>query len=129
MSALRELSPPKRPVLLVDDNVDIRGALGALLESSGFTVAHASNGIDAVKKLERGLRPCLILLDVAMPDMDGFEFCDWKKRAAYADVPVIAFSGVFDIERIEELLGVPAFKKPMDLDEVLRLVRTHCARD
>ena len=61
-------------VLLVEDDLDIRQSMRFLLELDGFKVVTAANGAQALSQLRRGLRPCVILLDLMMPIMDGFEF-------------------------------------------------------
>lgn len=115
------------PVLVVEDDADLRQALASVLEADGHAVVQAPDGREAAHLLEEGLKPCLIVLDIAMPEMDGHEFREWqladRERAA---VPAIAYSGVADPERASELLGIPVFRKPAQLDEVVRMVRWGC---
>lgn len=77
-------SPPGRPrtVLLVDDDLSSRAAMAKLLELDGITVTTAKNGPDALEILGRG-RPELVLLDLGLPGMDGFEVC--RRMRALAD--------------------------------------------
>lgn len=115
------------PVLVVEDDPDLRQALASVLEAEGHAVVQAPDGREAAHLLEGGLRPCLIVLDIAMPEMDGHEFREWqlgdRERAA---VPAIAYSAVADPQRASELLGIPVFRKPTQLDELVRMVRRGC---
>ena len=63
-------------VMVVDDDVDVRVGIAALLQNSGYKVLTASNGAEALEMLRRGLRPSLILVDLSMPVMDGESFCN-----------------------------------------------------
>ena len=65
---------PKTPILLVDDNEDIREGLRTILEAEGFTIEVVRDGRDALNKLLGGLRPCMILFDLMSPTMNGVEF-------------------------------------------------------
>ncbi len=115
-------------LLLVDDDPDIRDSLGALLECEGFSVAEAENGADALAKLRAGLRPCVIVLDLMMPVMDGLEF---RRRQtadpALADIPVIVNSGVGDLIAQAKDMGVVAcLRKPIAIDRLVGLVTANC---
>ncbi|HZR82650.1 MAG TPA: response regulator [Candidatus Binatia bacterium] len=120
---------PRDPVLVVEDTDDSRDLLGAILELTGYRVEYATDGRDALDKLEAGLHPSLVLLDVAMPRMDGIEL---RSRLAedprFAGIPVVVFSGVYDIANLRRSLAVPAFRKPVDVDQVLEMVARYCAR-
>ena len=88
------MTPPRPVILVVDDDHDIRQSLASVLEEEGFSVALAENGAVAWQILRQGLLPVrLVLLDLMMPVMDGFEFCKlWKGADGQADVPVVIFS-------------------------------------
>src|SRR5688572_2437788 len=62
-------------LLIVDDDESIRGFLCELLSTEGYSVKAARNGHEALTFLQGGFRPCLILLDLNMPVMDGRQFC------------------------------------------------------
>jgi CheY-like chemotaxis protein len=126
-------SDPKRaaavpPVLLVEDDPDIRQAMKFLLELDGLRVATAANGAQALSKLRGGLRPCLILLDLMMPVMDGFEFRKQQMQdAALSAIPVVVYSGHYNPQASAARLGASAYlQKPLDVDALLRLVEEHC---
>jgi CheY-like chemotaxis protein len=83
-------------ILLVDDDADLRESLAEALEDAGYTVDRAGNGQEALQTLRAHAgpdRPVAVLLDLLMPVMNGWQFCQLKGRdPAVADVPVIAMS-------------------------------------
>lgn len=82
-----------RLVYVIDDDEDIRATTADLLDGAGFAVCLASNGQEAVAALLGGLQPDLILLDLNMPVMSGWEFWGWLQGSAtLARVPVIVWS-------------------------------------
>jgi CheY-like chemotaxis protein len=114
---------PDAPVLVVEDAADSRDLLGTILELTGYRVAYAIDGRDALDQLERGLRPALVLLDVAMPRMDGIELRSLLAAdPRFAAIPIVVFSGVYDVGALCRALDVPAFRKPVDVDRVLEIV-------
>ena len=77
-------------VLIVDDDRDIREALGEILADDGFAVEAAWNGETALDRLEAGFRPDVIILDLMMPVMDGLTFRELqRKHPALANIPVV----------------------------------------
>ena len=114
-------------VLIVEDDADLREMMAQLLSLEGFRAETAPNGRDALQYLERGGRPDVILLDLMMPVMDGWEF---RRRQVedptIATVPVVVLSAV-DPSRAGDLGGTPFLKKPLDFDRLLELVRRFCA--
>jgi CheY-like chemotaxis protein len=115
------------PVLIVEDDADLREMMAQLLSLEGYRAETAPNGRDALRYLECGDRPDVILLDLMMPVMDGWEF----RRRQVADptiatVPVVVLSAV-DPARAGDLGGAAFLKKPLDFDQLLALVRRFCA--
>jgi CheY-like chemotaxis protein len=87
-------SPPVKPILIVDDDSDLRDSLVELIRDEGFAVEAATSGLEALDRLRWGLRPCVILLDLQMGVMTGWEFRkEQKKDPELADIPVIAMTG------------------------------------
>jgi CheY-like chemotaxis protein len=111
-------------ILVVDDDVDIRETLLELLEGEGFTVQGAANGQEALDRLRQG-RASVILLDLMMPVMDGFEFR--KQQLAdpvLCDIPVIVVSAGGNCERSARELGAHGcVKKPLDVSKLLDSIR------
>src|SRR5262245_33619176 len=119
-------SMPRGPVLIVEDDADLREMMAQLLTVEGYTVEAAANGHDALEFLRTGLLTALILLDLMMPVMDGWEFWRVKREdPAIAAVPVVVLSAV-DHTRAAEFGSAAILKKPLDFDLLLTLVRKYC---
>ena len=120
----------KKLVLVVDDDADIRRILREVLEDEGYAVATAGDGREALDQL-RALPapPSLILLDLMMPVMDGWQFRDVQaKDAALGGIPVIVLSADAAVQTKASSLGVAGhLKKPVQLEALLQAIQTHCA--
>ncbi len=114
-------------LLVVEDDDDVREALGVLLEIEGHEVACARNGRDALGQLQAGLRPSLIILDLAMPVMGGVEFRRCQRAdPALAHIPVIVLSCTDDIlEQAQRLGALACLRKPLSLNRLAQLVAAH----
>jgi adenylate cyclase len=124
--------PGPARVLVVDDTPANIQSLAAVLQQKGYAISVATNGKQALEVLAR-LRPDLILLDVMMPEMDGFETCGRIKASpAWRDIPVIfltAKTDTADIVRGFELGAVDYVGKPFNAHELLARVNTHLTID
>jgi CheY-like chemotaxis protein len=111
-------------ILVVEDHADLREMLTVLLESEGFAVRTAVNGVEALKVLEE-TRPSLILLDLMMPVMSGDEFRQRQLAdPRYRDVPVICMTAAHDgRERAMRLHADEYFQKPLDFEQLMTVVR------
>jgi CheY-like chemotaxis protein len=110
----------------VDDSAACRGVLGALLRGAGYSVHEAGDGRQALERLRSGPAPCLIVLDLHMPGMDGPAFREAQRRdPALAGIPVLVTGG-HGPEEAAALDPAGYLAKPADLDEVLRQVRRLC---
>jgi CheY-like chemotaxis protein len=128
MSAATPAPLPRRQVLVVDDDRDIRETLRDLLELEGFPVAVARNGAEALERM-RELRPGLVLLDLFMPVMDGAEVC--RRRQADPElggIPVVVLSAAPDLdERLRTLRVSGHLEKPVRIESLLETVARYCA--
>lgn len=118
-------------ILLVDDNSDILEVIRVILETEGYRVATASNGVEALEQLRDGLVPQLIILDLSMPVMNGWEFRDQQLAdPALRDIPTIIYSAVGSVQResVGALRVLGAFDKGADFSAMLRLVAEICRR-
>lgn len=112
----------KPRIIIVDDDRDTRELLALALESEGFEVTSAANGLRLISSLQLH-RPHLILLDVNMSWIDGFELCKAvKKNESFREIPVIFVSGRGEPE--DRRRGIEAgaadyFVKPLELDRLL----------
>ena len=115
---------PAKCVLVVDDDPDICEALQVVLESYGHRVVTAESGADALDKLRTGADPCLILLDLMMPGMNGIEFRGEQLRdPALAAIPVVILSADGDVAAKAATVGAEGLLKPVDLDVLLDTVK------
>ena len=118
----------KKLILIVDDNPENRKVLGSLLTKNGYEVGSANDGFKALKFVEN-VQPDLILLDVMMPGMEGFEVCrKLKEDYRFQHIPVIfitARTSTEDIVKGFELGGVDYISKPFNSAELLARVNTH----
>jgi CheY-like chemotaxis protein len=116
-------------VMIVDDDRDVRESLAEILEDNGYPSIAASNGQEALDRL-RSIpdRPCVILLDLMMPVMDGRQFrAEQRQDAALESIPVVIFSAQTNVEEASVDLGVSrCLKKPIELTLLLSAVRSIC---
>jgi two-component system alkaline phosphatase synthesis response regulator PhoP len=119
--------PVAKRILAVDDESDVLLVVKAGLENEGFQVLTASNGIDALD-VAREERPDLIVLDVMMPKMNGFEVLrELKAGEATATIPVVMLTGLSDSQKIRQaiLSGTDYYVvKPFDFDDLVMKIRT-----
>jgi two-component system chemotaxis response regulator CheY len=113
-----------RTILVVEDDPEIRSPLVDRLESAGYHVQTAANGMEALERLRDSGAISLILLDLMMPRMNGFEFRERQLTdSTMASVPVIVVTGHGQMaERIPSLGDVPCLRKPVDCGELLALI-------
>jgi CheY-like chemotaxis protein len=117
---------PDRPVLVVDDDLDIREALTETLQDRGFAVRAAANGREALN-LVRALvvPPAMILLDLMMPVMDGYEFLAARKaEPALESIPVAVITAGYGVDRNRLGDQVPVLRKPVDVEEIVRALKS-----
>jgi DNA-binding response OmpR family regulator len=109
-------------VMIVDDDDDIRELGTIILQSHGYRVAAARDGLDALQKLQRQ-SVGLILLDLMMPRMDGEQFLKALRASDRADIPVVLMSGHHEASEIARKLEAAALlPKPVDIDVLLKTV-------
>lgn len=114
------------PILIVEDDADLREMMAQLLTLEGFKASTVANGREALEYLSQGDKPDVILLDLMMPVMDGWEFRRQQQaRADVSKVPVIVLSAL-DQTRAADVNAVAFLKKPLDFDRLLELVRQYC---
>jgi DNA-binding response OmpR family regulator len=121
----------KETILVVEDNNDLREALGEILRFDGYTAITAANGEDALEKM-RGTTPNLILSDIAMPRMDGFAFFEAvRSRPEWMAIPFVFLTARGEREDIlrGKYLGAEDYLiKPLSQDELLTAVGARLER-
>ena len=119
-------------ILVIEDAPANIQTISAILKQEGYQISVATNGRQGLEALER-IRPDLILLDIMMPEMDGFETCRRIKAAdAWRDIPLIfltAKTDTADIVQGFELGAVDYVAKPFNAHELLARVKTHLTVD
>jgi DNA-binding response OmpR family regulator len=119
-------------ILLVEDDVDVKESIAAALEDCGFSVVTAAHGREALAYLRHAQQlPALILLDLMMPVMDGWQFRSEQLRdPAIAGVPVVVLSAVAGTDsRFATMQLAGMLYKPLDLHELLSVARRFCNTD
>ena len=112
-------------VLVVEDDEEIRNLIKLALELEGYKVFTAENGQIGLDVLRQIPRPCLILLDLMMPIMNGWAFVEGlEKDMKLATIPVVVVSAFTEVEKPIASKGF--IKKPVDLDKLFEIVRNWC---
>ena len=117
-------------ILVVEDDPDVRESVVEVLEEAGREVVTAENGAVALAKLATLPRPGLIVLDLMMPEMDGFEFLEHLKTRPEAQVfPVLVISATESLKKAELYSGVlGTLRKPFSAGSLLAWVKRYCPR-
>jgi CheY-like chemotaxis protein len=119
-----------QPILIVDDDDDVRDACVAVLGEEGYTTRTARNGREALDLLHQDLHPAVILLDLMMPEMNGFEFrARQLADPSIADLPVVVLTAGTMSDRIRQLHPDACLTKPFELDDLLGAVASAARRD
>ncbi|MCL5961646.1 MAG: response regulator [Chloroflexi bacterium] len=123
MRTARHPAKPGRHVLVIDDDPSLRELYRVILLEEGFSVLTAADGQEGLEKLAKS-HPDLILVDLAMPRMDGVEFCQrLRHTSSYDEVPIIVVSAQSDIwQKAREIGANGCLGKPFELDEFLTCV-------
>ncbi|HVJ66014.1 MAG TPA: response regulator [Bdellovibrionota bacterium] len=110
-----------KKILVVEDNEELRMLMEIALESEGFRVESAPNGLEALNLLKEASAPDLILLDLMMPVMSGQEFIESRKQLPELnEIPLLVFSAA--AENVPK--GFPFLRKPVDLHHLLSEVQS-----
>ena len=120
----------ERTVLVVEDDREVRDAITEVLADHEYKAVPASNGAEALEQLRAGsVMPCLILLDVMMPTMDGWAFrAEQQRDPSVKDIPVILLSAHTDVRVAATQMQAAGFlAKPVAIDSLLDTVERFCA--
>lgn len=116
-------------IVVIEDDPDLRETIRELLEIEGFSVITAENGLEGLNAIERTGTPCLILLDLMMPVMNGWEFLEARQRdhqSALAQTPVAVVSAVADMADLAHRYGCTVLKKPVNVERLFALAHATC---
>jgi len=116
------LGDDMQKILVVDDDANLVELLGLSFEEAGYSIVSAANGTEALKQA-RSCRPDLIVLDVLLPDLDGFTVCETlRKDRATASIPILMLTGL--ASEFNRLVGLESgaddyVTKPVSIKEIL----------
>lgn len=115
-------------ILVIEDDAETRRAMTLVLELEGYKVVGMPDGRQALDHLRSDGRPCVILLDLMMPVLDGMEFRREQQRdPAIASIPVVVVSADGSVRQKAASLGAQDYlQKPIEVSRLVDLVRRHC---
>jgi CheY-like chemotaxis protein len=114
-------------ILVVDDNDDLRETVQMLLEAKGFSVAAAGDGRAALEHLRTGARPVLVLLDLMMPDMNGWQFLQHvREDPSLGAIPIVIMTAHKSVD-LAPLAPTDVLHKPFDAGKLLATIARHVA--
>jgi CheY-like chemotaxis protein len=116
-----------RPILIVDDDEEVRESLRGVLSLEGHQVEVCGSGHEAIRLLEKeGTRPCIVLLDLKMPDGDGYEVLRALRQSPVTrDAPIAVMTG----SEGGVPPDIPVLLKPFEVDHLMEIIRAHCCSD
>jgi DNA-binding response OmpR family regulator len=119
----------QQPILVVEDDETIAQAIDWCLSEEGYNPVIAHNGHEALAWLEQCV-PCLILLDMKMPEMDGWAFAAAYRQLKAPHAPIIVLTAAQDSRRrAAEIDAADCIAKPFDIEHFLSVVRRHVGQD
>lgn len=123
-----QVTESEHSILVVDDDEDLRELLADVLRDEGYSVQTAKNGLDALSSLRQSDPPCLILLDLMMPVMNGFQFLEELRRdPALSPLQVAVVTAHGSLGPAEKAaLAAPILTKPVAIPKLLELVGELC---
>lgn len=123
--SLKNNTSHRKSVAIIEDDQAIRESLGMYLEGEGYEVASAADGKEGLELLRRIPKPDLILLDLLMPVMDGWQFLGHLERdITLSSIPVVIVTAYAD--RAHGIRGREIMSKPVDLDALSALAKKYC---
>jgi DNA-binding response OmpR family regulator len=122
----------KKKILIIEDEKDLKFLLSQSLAEEGYKVEEAIDGEEGLRKLKTGLKPDIILLDLLLPGMDGYEFLTTiKKDSQLSSIPVLVISNLGQREEIDKAKDLGAIdyliKAHFTLDEILKRIEKFIA--
>ena len=120
------MTKPNHTILVVDDDEDLREVICGVLEDAGYEAPSAGNGREALAFLRSSPPPCLVLLDLMMPVMDGLSFIAEKEAdSELANIPVVVITAAAG-SRLRSIAPRPVLPKPLKIENLVGKVREYC---
>ncbi len=116
---------PQEDILVVEDDDGIRETLQMFLENEGYHVASATNGQEALQLMASSAAPCLILLDLMMPVMNGWEFAAVLQQSDTLATPPIVLMTAYE-KQANDIPAQGLLKKPIMVDELMSYIKKYC---
>ena len=114
-------------ILVIDDDDDIREVLATVLDEAGFRVMTAANGREGLERLREDPQPDVILLDLMMPEMDGYQFrAEQQRDPALRAIPTLIVTAGTVTSRVEALGAEAILRKPVGLRRLVDTIRGFC---
>ncbi|MBI4322252.1 MAG: response regulator [Chloroflexi bacterium] len=114
-------------VLVVEDEFDLRAFVEMVLQQEGYRVATAANGLEALEQVDRE-KPELILLDMRMPIMDGWQFVKEMRNKHDHSIPIVVMTALHDAYAVAKQIDAKGYlRKPFEIDDLLRSVAKFAA--
>lgn len=119
----------RHTILLIEDDPQLRDSVQAVLEVEGYQVVTAEHGLEGLQRLDADGHPCLIVLDLMMPVMNGWEFLEtMQQRHAVPQPPVVVVSAAAQLDDVQQRFQCQVLRKPFDVDHLLAMAEQHCQR-
>lgn len=113
-------------VLVIDDDADMIEVIELVLQDAGYRTRTALNGREALEAVEKGGMPALIVLDMSMPVMNGWQFADVFHARYGRDVPIVVATAAEHVRSRSDGIGaVGVLPKPFEVSDLLRVVARH----
>jgi CheY-like chemotaxis protein len=113
-------------ILIVEDDVELRSMMDVMLSNDGFEPITASNGYEALQVLQKGASPHVIVLDLMMPVMDGWQFRKaLRQHPGFWRIPTVVVSALTN-PNVSDLQAAAVLPKPVNVDELVRVIHAHC---
>ncbi|HEX2950832.1 MAG TPA: response regulator [Armatimonadota bacterium] len=116
-------------ILVVEDNAEVAKLLELILRRAGYEITTAGDGVEALDRFQEQ-PPDLVLLDIMLPRMDGYEVCTHIRRDFHSTIPVVMLSSLdspLDMERSREAGATDHIAKPFDKDQLLDIISAYIA--
>jgi CheY-like chemotaxis protein len=109
-------------IFVAEDDPDVRTSIAEILREEGFEVFEFANGEEMLRELRTGVRPCVVLVDLLMPEMSGQEFvAELRSDPSLSKIPVVMITGAKTT-----VLDVEVLRKPFDLSDLIATVNRYC---
>jgi CheY-like chemotaxis protein len=116
-----------RTVLVVEDDPALRQVYADVLRDDGWQVHAAGDGVEALNILREGVRPCVAVVDLRMPRMDGWTFIDEMRKGPWDDMPFVVLAAHYQVQEEARRIGARWWlQKPVGIERLLHVIDEAC---